>query len=214
MATVYLANGVRLGLMRGQRWVKRLDDLYLDPAKKAVSGPGQEWSADHPSRVLGDRRCWYVHRDHQHLRSGSLRTQPQDRPQRQLLLSSLRCDRPARLAPGWPDLQRDRQFHQPGLHPLFLRSVRPAGRSADRRGLLFGRSLQWCFGQRSLGRGRHVPQTPGTVGQLYFQQERTRDDRAGSVVAGSRLGVIFRTRMDWFQYPQFRTFTASVEIAF
>jgi len=24
----------------------------------------------------------------------------------------------------------------------------------------------------------------------------------------------FRTRMDWFQYPQFRTFTASVEIAF
>jgi hypothetical protein len=24
----------------------------------------------------------------------------------------------------------------------------------------------------------------------------------------------FRTRMDWFQYPQFRTFTAFVEIAF
>jgi hypothetical protein len=32
--------------MRGQKWVRTLDQLYLDPAKKALSGPGQAWSPD------------------------------------------------------------------------------------------------------------------------------------------------------------------------
>lgn len=32
--------GVRLGQMQGQKWVHSLDQLYLDPAKKAASGAG------------------------------------------------------------------------------------------------------------------------------------------------------------------------------
>ncbi|HEV8355436.1 MAG TPA: SusC/RagA family TonB-linked outer membrane protein [Gemmatimonadales bacterium] len=35
------AAGVRLGTMTGDRWVHNLEQLYLDPAKKAASGAGQ-----------------------------------------------------------------------------------------------------------------------------------------------------------------------------
>lgn len=37
------AQGVKLGQMRGQKWVHKIDDLYLDPAKKALNGAGQTW---------------------------------------------------------------------------------------------------------------------------------------------------------------------------
>jgi TonB-linked SusC/RagA family outer membrane protein len=37
------SKGVKLGQMRGQKWVHNIDDLYLDPTKKAASGAGQAW---------------------------------------------------------------------------------------------------------------------------------------------------------------------------
>ena len=45
-ATFFLSEGAKLGVMYGNRWVKSIDDLYLDPAKAALSGAGQTWSRD------------------------------------------------------------------------------------------------------------------------------------------------------------------------
>jgi TonB-linked SusC/RagA family outer membrane protein len=38
--------GQSFGVMYGNRTVRTLDQLYEDPAKKALSGPGQTWSSD------------------------------------------------------------------------------------------------------------------------------------------------------------------------
>jgi TonB-linked SusC/RagA family outer membrane protein len=38
--------GQAFGVMYGNRTVRTLDQLYEDPAKKALSGPGQRWAAD------------------------------------------------------------------------------------------------------------------------------------------------------------------------
>jgi TonB-linked SusC/RagA family outer membrane protein len=38
--------GQTFGVMYGNRTVRTLDQLYEDPAKKALSGPGQKWSSD------------------------------------------------------------------------------------------------------------------------------------------------------------------------
>jgi TonB-linked SusC/RagA family outer membrane protein len=42
----FLGKGSDLGVMYGNRWVRNIDDLYADPAKAALSGPGQAWSRD------------------------------------------------------------------------------------------------------------------------------------------------------------------------
>lgn len=45
-AVFRLAAGQKFGVMYGTRVVRRIDDLYVDPAKQALSGPGQAWSRD------------------------------------------------------------------------------------------------------------------------------------------------------------------------
>jgi TonB-linked SusC/RagA family outer membrane protein len=45
-AAFFIGQGATLGEMRGQKVVRTLGELYTDPAKKALSGPGQRWSAD------------------------------------------------------------------------------------------------------------------------------------------------------------------------
>ena len=42
----FLGEGSDLGVMYGNRWIRNIDDLYADPAKAALSGPGQAWSPD------------------------------------------------------------------------------------------------------------------------------------------------------------------------
>ncbi len=42
----FLSDGARLGVMFGNRWVRNIEDLYSDPAKAALSAPGQRWSRD------------------------------------------------------------------------------------------------------------------------------------------------------------------------
>lgn len=42
----FLGKGSDLGVMYGNRWVRNIDDLYADPAKAKLSGPGQAWSRD------------------------------------------------------------------------------------------------------------------------------------------------------------------------
>src|SRR5207249_7582559 len=45
-ASVYFAAGQPYGVMYGNRTVRRIADLYDDPAKKALSGPGQAFAPD------------------------------------------------------------------------------------------------------------------------------------------------------------------------
>lgn len=45
-AAFFLGRGSNLGVLYGNRWVRRFEDLYDDPAKAAESGPGQEWHRD------------------------------------------------------------------------------------------------------------------------------------------------------------------------
>jgi hypothetical protein len=42
----FLGKGSDLGAMYGNHWIRNIDELYADPAKAALSGPGQEWSRD------------------------------------------------------------------------------------------------------------------------------------------------------------------------
>lgn len=42
----FLGKGSDLGAMYGNHWVRNIDELYADPAKAALSGPGQAWSRD------------------------------------------------------------------------------------------------------------------------------------------------------------------------
>jgi TonB-linked SusC/RagA family outer membrane protein len=42
----FLGQGSNLGAIYGNRWVRNIDDLYDDPAKRLASGPGQTWSRD------------------------------------------------------------------------------------------------------------------------------------------------------------------------
>jgi TonB-linked SusC/RagA family outer membrane protein len=42
----FLGQGSDLGVLYGNHWVTNVDELYDDPAKAALSGPGQAWSRD------------------------------------------------------------------------------------------------------------------------------------------------------------------------
>ena len=44
--TFFLGNNSDLGVMYGNHWVRNIDELYADPAKAALSGPGQTWARD------------------------------------------------------------------------------------------------------------------------------------------------------------------------
>ena len=45
-ATFFLAEGAKLGVMYGNKAVRNINELYDDPAKKALSGPGQTWDPE------------------------------------------------------------------------------------------------------------------------------------------------------------------------
>jgi TonB-linked SusC/RagA family outer membrane protein len=45
-AAFFLGQGSDLGAMYGNHWVKKISELYDDPDKAALSGPGQTWSTD------------------------------------------------------------------------------------------------------------------------------------------------------------------------
>ena len=45
-AAFFLGKGSDLGVMYGNHWVRNVDELYDDPTKAALSGPGQTWSRD------------------------------------------------------------------------------------------------------------------------------------------------------------------------
>ena len=261
------APGVRLGQMRGQKWVRTLEDLYRDPAKQGASGAGQTWSAD--SVVInGDG---YVVR-----KSG--RGNNGERPIQLVTCkttnSSGACTATTNIhdiglaapdfragmnttfafkrfsATGLLDWSQGGQIYNGTAHwgnqdcasALCDQFNKPAdqriaegfyqvglynGASANEAFVedatflkLRELSVNYTFNKNDLnkvGIGRWLGEVRvGVIGRnLFTWTPYTGLDPEVSPlteVNGSQSG--FRTRMDWFQYPQFRTFTASVEIAF
>ncbi len=45
-AAFFLGKGSDLGIMYGNHWIRNVNELYDDPAKAALRGPGQTWSPD------------------------------------------------------------------------------------------------------------------------------------------------------------------------
>ncbi|MFN0179893.1 MAG: SusC/RagA family TonB-linked outer membrane protein [Gemmatimonadales bacterium] len=261
------APGVRLGQMRGQKWVRTLEDLYRDPAKQAASGAGQTWSPD--SVVVnydgymvrkavrganGERpialvtctatnasgACTTTTNIHDigiaapDFRMGMNTTFAYKRFSATGLLdwsqggqiyngtahwgnqdcASELCDqfdKPAaeRIAEG---------FYQVGLYN---------GASANEAFVedatflkLRELSVNYTFSKNDLNRvglGRWLGEVRvGVIGRNLFTWTPYTglDPEVAPLTELNGGQAAFRTRMDWFQYPQFRTFTASIEIAF
>ena len=58
--TFFLGRGSDLGVMYGNLWVRSIDQLYDDPAKKAASGPGQTWD---PNNLMINEDGYVVRKD-------------------------------------------------------------------------------------------------------------------------------------------------------
>jgi TonB-linked SusC/RagA family outer membrane protein len=56
----FLGVGSDLGVLYGNRWIRNINELYDDPAKQALSGPGQTWS---PDSVMINEDGYVIRRD-------------------------------------------------------------------------------------------------------------------------------------------------------
>ncbi len=261
------AAGIRLGTMRGQKWARSLEDLYLDPAKKAASSAGQAWSADsvvinydgyavrksvrgtNNERPIAIVSCAATNATGACTRTTNIHDIGIAAPDFRLGMNSTfsykrfavtslfdwsqggkiyngtahwgnqdcasalcdQFDKPAadRIAEG---------FYQVGLYN---------GASANEAYVedatflkLRELSVNYTLTRNELnkvGIGRWLSEVRvGVIGRNLFTWTPYTgldpDVAPLTEINGSQSG--FRTRMDWFQYPQFRTFTATVEIAF
>jgi TonB-linked SusC/RagA family outer membrane protein len=255
-AIFYLAEGATLGEMRGQKAVRSLDELYLDPAKQALSGAGQAWS---PDSVVINEEGYVVRRE-------SWRT-VQEKPISMVVCDDAACDRTTdivKIGDANPDfnLSFSTTFNYKRLAFTGLVDWTQGGN-------LYNGTRQWPFfdnrdriyDQRDRPAEERKPQQyynyfyNGLNGHDFFVESGTyvklkelsvnytfNNDQLRKVglgrIAELRLGVIgrnlltftdysgydpevsglqgdpFQVRIDWFQYPQFRTFTGVVEIAF
>jgi TonB-linked SusC/RagA family outer membrane protein len=261
------APGVRLGTMRGQKWVRTLEDLYLDPAKKAASGAGQTWSAD---SVVVNYDGYVVRK--------SLRGANGERPIDLVTCSATdgsgACTATTNIhdigiaapdfrigmnttfafkrftATGLFDWSQGGEIYNGTAHwgnqdcASFLcdQFDKPAAeRIAEgfyQVGLYNGASANEAFVEdatflklrelsvnytlnkndlNKVGLGRWLGEVRlGVIGRNLFTWTPYTglDPEVAPLTELNGGQAAFRTRMDWFQYPQFRTFTASVEIAF
>jgi len=261
------APGVRLGTMRGQKWVRSLEELYLDPAKKAASGAGQTWSAD--SVVInGDG---YVVRKSVRGANGE---RPIARVECRATSSSGSCTKTTNIfdiGVAAPDFRAGlnttfafKRFSVTGLLDWSQGGEIYNGtahwgnqdcasylcdqfdKSADQRiaegfyqvGLYNGASANEAFVEdatflklrelsvnytfnrselNKIGLGRWMSEIRvGVIGRnlLTFTPYKGLDPEVAPLSELNGGQAAFRTRMDWFQYPQFRTITANIEIAF
>jgi hypothetical protein len=56
-ATFFLGEGAKLGVMYGNKAVRTINELYDDPAKQALSGPGQTWD---PAKFIENEEGFVV----------------------------------------------------------------------------------------------------------------------------------------------------------
>ncbi len=257
----FLGKGSNLGVLYGQRWITNIDDLYDDPDKAALSGPGQTWD---PAKYM-------INEDGLVVRTADYRT-PDERPFAYVFCkrfdSTGACAETtnvSKIGDANPDFNLS--F---GTTINFKRFVINGLLDWSQGGDLYNGTRQWSF---QANRDRVIDQANkpeserkalpyykvglynGLDPDSYFVEDGSYaklkefsvnytfvSDQLRKVGLGRlnevRLGLIgrnlftitnytgldpevqgifgdpFQVRMDWFQYPQFRTFTAVVEIAF
>lgn len=263
----YFAPGVRLGSMRGQRWVRSVEQLMEDPAKKALSGPGQTWDpanfevnydgylvrksqrGTNAERPIEYVTCVATDQAGQCTRTTNIHDIGVAAPDFRLGFSSTlaykrlaitglvdwsqggqiyngtghwgtqdcadrRCDQAAK-----PEGQRIAEgFYQVGLY----NGARANEAFVEDATFLKIRelSVNYTFNRRELnkiGLGRWMSELRvGVLGRnlFTFTPYTGIDPDVAPLTELNGEASAFRTRMDWFQYPQFRTFTGFIEIAF
>jgi TonB-linked SusC/RagA family outer membrane protein len=261
-AGFFYANGVRLGSMRGQRWIRNIEELYDDPVKAAARGPGQAFdpakytingdgyvvlaankgtNAERPIAYVscnkfdaagactGTTNIHFLGVAAPDFRVGLNGTLAYKRLALTGLLdwsqggsiynatahwgnqdcADARCDQFNKA----PEDQIAESFYQTGLYNG------ASSNSAFVYDASFVKirelSVNYTFNRGELnkvGIGRWINELRvGIIGRNLF----TFTDYPGIDPDVAPAGDdAFRTRADWFQYPQFRTFTAHVEIAF
>jgi hypothetical protein len=274
-STFFLGKGSDLGALYGNRWVRNIEDLYDDPAKAALSGPGQAWSRD---SVMINEDGYVVRRNVY----GTINERA---------IKYVFCSEPG---PGGTCLKTGNFVQIGNANPDFnvsfglaLNYKRLAVNALldwSQGGDIYNGTRQWAFQatrdrvQDQAGKPQNaatcgtvsdpMPACPrkaiGYYGVGFYNGLDPNDffiedgsyaklkelslnytfarDQLGRVGLGAlnelRLGFIarnlftitnysgldpeisglegdpFQVRMDWFQYPQFRTFTAVVELTF
>ncbi len=268
--TFSLRTGASLGELRGQRAVKKIDELYDDPAKKAASGPGQTWD---PANFMINEDGYVVRKS----QYGTTAEKPIDYVYCGTFNDDGSCKATSnivQIGDANPDfnLSFSTTFN-------FKRLAITGLVDWTQGGNLYNGTRQWPFfdNRDRVYDQRSKPENAATcanVGdcprkpisyynyfynalnpQEYFVENGTYvklkelsvnytlvRDQLSKIGLGKlnevRLGLIgrnlltltdysgydpevsglqgdpFQVRIDWFQYPQFRTFTGVVEIAF
>jgi TonB-linked SusC/RagA family outer membrane protein len=275
-AAFFLGKNRDLGVLYGNHWVRDVNELYDDPAKAAVNGPGQAWS---PDSVMINEDGYVVRRST--YGTGDERA-----------IKYVYCKRPG---PAGSCLQTDNIVEIGNANPDFNLSFGLAfnvHRFAvnalldwSHGGELYNGTRQWAFQatrdrvQDQAGKGLNdatcgavsdpMPSCPrkalGYYGVGFYNGLESNDffiesgsyaklkELSISYTLGNeqlrrigfmrsfremRIGFIarnlftitnysgldpevsglsgdpFQVRMDWFQYPQFRTYTGSIELGF
>jgi len=271
----FLGKGSDLGALYGNHWIRSIDELYDDPAKAALNGPGQAWSPD--SVMINEdgyvvRKSVYGTIDERAIKYVYCK-EPGPAG------SCLKTDNFVQIGNANPDFNLS--F---GLTLNYRRLSVSALLDWSQGGDLYNGTRQWAFQatrdrvQDQAGKPQNaaacgtvsdpMPACPqkalGYYGVGFYNGLDPNDffiedgsyaklkelsvnytfarGQLGRIGLGSlsevRLGFIarnlftitnysgldpevsglagdpFQVRMDWFQYPQFRTFTAVVELAF
>ena len=274
-AAFFLGRGRDLGVLYGNHWIRNIDELYADPAKAALSGPGQTWSRD---SVM-------VNEDGYVVRKSAYGT-PNERAikyvycKKQGATSCLQTDNVVQIGNANPDFNLSFGLNF-NYHRLAVNALLDWSYGGD----LYNGTRQWAFQatrdrvQDQAGKPANaatcgvvsdpMPSCPQkTLGyygvgfyngldandffvekgsyaklkELAISYTLAQDQLRGigflHTLREMRLSFIarnlftitnysgldpevsglagdpFQVRMDWFQYPQFRTFTGSIELGF
>jgi TonB-linked SusC/RagA family outer membrane protein len=275
-AAFFLGKNRDLGVLYGNRWVRSVSELYDDPAKAALQGPGQAWN---PDSVM-------INEDGYVVRKGTYGTL------NERAIKYVQCTKPG---PAGTCLATDNLVEIGNANPDFNLSFNLA---FNHRRLALNALLDWSYGgqlyngtrqwafqatrdrvQDQAGKPANAPtcgvvsdpmpscpkKASGYYGVGFYNGLESNDffiesgsyaklkelsvsytlandqlRRIGFLrgVREMRLAFIarnlftitkytgldpevsglngdpFQVRMDWFQYPQFRTFTGSIELGF
>jgi hypothetical protein len=249
-AIFYQNKGAKLGLMKGQKAVRNIDDLYDDPAKAALSGPGQAWDpanflvneegyvvAKSTWRTVNEKPIYYVNEKGEDIvdigdanPDFNLSFSSTLNYKRFVINGLVDWVQGGDLYNGtrqWPFFDnRDRIYDQRSkpaeerkpqqYYNFFYNALNGIDFFIESATYVKLKELSVNYTLNSdqlgkIGLGGLSEMRLGLIGRNIF----TISDYSGYDPEVTGLnGDPFQVRIDWFQYPQFRTFTGMVEIAF
>lgn len=249
-AIFYQNKGAKLGLMKGQKAVRNIDDLYDDPAKAALSGPGQTWDPANfivneegyvvrkdQWRTVNEKPIYYVNENGEDIveigdanPDFNLSFSSTLNYKRFVISGLVDWVQGGDLYNGtrqWPFFDnRDRIYDQRSkpaeerkpqqYYNFFYNALNGIDFFVESATYVKLKELSVNYTLNSdqlskIGLGGLSEMRLGLIGRNIF----TISDYSGYDPEVTGLnGDPFQVRIDWFQYPQFRTFTGMVEIAF